>query len=87
MCSSPYTPATTELTIIKPHFKQMDRQQKDKIRLLIIERLYDESTHVILNELCYNEGIEDMFSAREFFEEQVERINKLFNYPEIRLED
>lgn len=65
----------------------MKKSQKDKIRLFILNRLYDEGTQVMLNELCYDEGIEDLFGAREFFEEQVERINKLFNYPEIRLEE
>lgn len=65
----------------------MKKQHKDKIRLFILNRLYDEGTQVMLNELCYDEEIEDLFGAREFFEEQVERINKLFNYPEIRLEE
>lgn len=64
----------------------MNKKQKNLIRQFIIERLYTEDSAVLLNELCYDEDIDDMFAAREFFEEQVERINKLFNYPEIQLE-
>jgi hypothetical protein len=65
----------------------LNKKQKDLIRLFIVERLYTEDNAVLLNELCYDEGIEDMLGAREFFEAQVERINKLFNYPEIQLEE
>ena len=65
----------------------MNKKQKDLIRLFIIERLCAEDSALLLNELCYDEDIDDMFGAREFFEAQVERINKLFNYPEIQLEE
>lgn len=69
------------------HTTRMNKKQKDLIRLFIIERLYAEDSAVLLRELCYDENIEDMFGAREFFEAQVERINKFFNYPEIQLEE
>ena len=79
-------PALSETAFLR-YSIYMNKNQKDQIRQFIIERLYEESTHVLLNEVCYDCDIDDLFAAREFFEEQVERINKLFNYPQIRLDD
>jgi hypothetical protein len=59
----------------------MKQSQKDKVRLFIINQLYElDDLRLKLDELADTYEIEPL-EAMEFFENEVERINKLFNYP------
>jgi len=59
----------------------MKQSQKDKVRLFIINQLYElNDLRMKLDELADTYDIESL-EAMEFFENEVERINKLFNYP------
>ena len=59
----------------------MKQSQKDKVRLFIINQLYELiDLRWKLDELADTYDIESL-EAMEFFENEVERINKLFNYP------
>ena len=59
----------------------MKQSQKDKVRLFIINQLYElNDLRLKLDELADTYEIEPL-EAMEFFENEVERINKLFNYP------
>ena len=59
----------------------MKQSQKDKVRLFIINQLYElNDLRMKLDELADTYEIEPS-EAMEFFENEVERINKLFNYP------
>jgi hypothetical protein len=59
----------------------MKQSQKDKVRLFIINQLYElNDLRLKLDELADTYDIEPL-EAMEFFENEVERINKLFNYP------
>ena len=58
----------------------MNKAQKDQIRLFIVSELSDGDVRLRLDAIaqdcnCYP------FEAMEFYENEVERINKLFNYP------
>lgn len=60
----------------------MKLSQREKIRLFILNQLRESNDlRLKLDELCHTYDIES-FDAMEFFESEVERINKLFNYPE-----
>jgi hypothetical protein len=65
----------------------MKRSQKNEIRLFILT-LIQES-----DDLRWKlDGLADTYDmdpleAMEFFEQEVERINKLFNYPDIQLKN
>ena len=60
----------------------MKQSQKDKVRLFIINQLYElNDLRLKLDELSDTYEIEPL-EAMEFFENEVERINKLFNFPE-----
>jgi hypothetical protein len=60
----------------------MKQSQKDKVRLFIINQLHElNDLRLKLDELADTYDIEP-FEAMEFFENEVERINKLFNFPE-----
>ena len=59
----------------------MKQSQKDKVRLFIINQLHElNDLRLKLDELADTYDIEPL-EAMEFFENEVERINKLFNYP------
>jgi hypothetical protein len=59
----------------------MKQSQKDKVRLFIINQLHElNDLRLKLDELADTYEIEPL-EAMEFFENEVERINKLFNYP------
>lgn len=60
----------------------MKQSQKDKVRLFIINQLRElNDLRLKLDELADTYDIEPL-EAMEFFENEVERINKLFNFPE-----
>jgi len=60
----------------------MKQSQKDKVRLFIINQLHElNDLRLKLDELADTYDIEPL-EAMEFFENEVERINKLFNFPE-----
>ena len=59
----------------------MKKNQKNKIRLWILTELYGiEELRRKLDEFANAHDI-DSFETMEFFEQEVERINKLFCYP------
>ena len=63
----------------------MKNNQKDLIRKFIIDTLYSAvEQRVDFADRCIALGV-DPFDGLECFEEQVERINKLFCYPDLRL--
>lgn len=65
----------------------MKRDQKDEIRLFILTLLAEaEDLRWKLDGLADTYDI-DPIEAIEFFEGEVDRINKLFNYPDIRLRE
>jgi hypothetical protein len=59
----------------------MKKSQKDEVRLFILTQLWE------MDELRWKlDGLADTYDidpleAMEFFEQEVDRINKLFNYP------
>jgi hypothetical protein len=65
----------------------MKNTQKHKVRLFILIQLREmNDLRWKLSELAEDNGIESL-EAMEFFENEVERINKLFNYPAEQLEE
>ena len=59
----------------------MKKAHKDEIRLFILELLYASgSLREVLHYIAAENG-DCPFEAMEFYENEVERINKLFNYP------
>jgi hypothetical protein len=57
----------------------MKTQDKQTIRAFILELLYDEDVRYKLDSI---QGVEaDPFEAMQFYEQEVERINKMFCYP------
>ena len=59
----------------------MKQSQKDQIRSFIIHQLYElDDLRLKLDDLANTHSI-DTFETVEFYEQEVERINKLFNYP------
>lgn len=66
----------------------MKNSHKQSVRVFIMELLKDGSIRYKLNDWAYSEtdkGLElDKFEAMEFYEKEVERINKMFFYPELR---
>jgi hypothetical protein len=59
----------------------MKQSQKDQIRSFIINQLYElDNLRLKLDDLANTHNI-DRFETMEFYEQEVERINKLFNYP------
>jgi len=59
----------------------MKQSQKNEIRLFILTQLWEmDDLRWKLDELADTYDM-DAFEAMEFFEQEVERINKLFNYP------
>ena len=59
----------------------MKKNQKDKIRLWILTELYGiDELRRKLDEFANAHDI-DSLETMEFFEQEVERINKLFCYP------
>lgn len=65
----------------------MKQSQKNEVRLFILTQLREmNDLRWKLSELAEDNGIESL-EAMEFFEQEVERINKLFNYPAEQLEE
>lgn len=65
----------------------MKKSQKNGIRLFILTLLTEcEDLRWKLDEVADTYDI-DSFEAMEFFEQEVERVNKLFNYPAIQQDD
>ena len=66
----------------------MKNSHKQSVRVFIMELLKDDDIRYRLNSWAYSEmdkGLElDKFEAMEFYEKEVERINKMFFYPELR---
>jgi hypothetical protein len=60
----------------------MKQSQKNEVRLFILTQLREmNDLRWKLSELAEDNDIEPL-EAMEFYEQEVERINKLFNYPE-----
>jgi len=60
----------------------MKQSHKDQIRSFIIHQLYElDDLRLKLDDLALTHNI-DTFETVEFYEQEVERINKLFNYPD-----
>lgn len=65
----------------------MKQSQKNEIRLFILTQLLEmDDLRWKLDEVADTYDI-DSFEAMEFFEQEVERINKLFNYPAEQLKE
>jgi hypothetical protein len=66
----------------------MKNSHKQSVRVFIMELLKDDDIRYRLNSWTHSEmdkGLElDKFEAMEFYEKEVERINKMFFYPELR---
>lgn len=59
----------------------MKQSHKNQIRSFIIHQLYElDDLRLKLDDLALTHSI-DTFETVEFYEQEVERINKLFNYP------
>ena len=59
----------------------MKKSHKDEVRLFILTQLREmNDLRWKLSELAEDNDIEPL-DAMEFYEQEVERINKLFNYP------
>ena len=70
-----------------PYNNSMKNTQKHEIRLFILTQLLEmDDLRWKLDELADTYDI-DSFEAMEFFEQEVERINKLFNYPAEQLKE
>jgi hypothetical protein len=64
----------------------MKKSQKNEIRLYILQLLTEnQNVRWQISELAEDNDM-DSLEAMEFFEQEVERINKMFNYPEIQLD-
>jgi DNA integrity scanning protein DisA with diadenylate cyclase activity len=64
----------------------MKKSQKNQIRLYILQLLTEnQNVRWQISELAEDNDM-DSLEAMEFFEQEVERINKMFNYPEIQLD-
>ena len=65
----------------------MKNNQKHEVRLFILKQLWEtDDLRWKLDELANTYDIEPL-EAMEFFESEVERINKLFNYPAVQLKE
>jgi hypothetical protein len=65
----------------------MKNTQKNEVRLFILTQLWEtDDLRWKLDELADTYDI-DSLEAMEFFENEVERINKLFNYPAEQLKE
>jgi hypothetical protein len=65
----------------------MKSAQKHEVRLFILTQLWEmDDLRWKLDELADTYDI-DSLEAMEFFENEVERINKLFNYPAEQLKE
>jgi hypothetical protein len=68
--------------------KQVKHSHKQSIRVFIMEILHDENIRYRLltwEDSEKDKGLDlDSFEAIEFYEKEVERINKMFFYPELR---
>ena len=66
----------------------MKNSHKQSIRVFIMELLKDDDIRYRLDSWEHSErdkGLEiNSFEAMEFYEKEVERINKMFFYPELR---
>ena len=70
-----------------PYNRSMKNTHKQEVRLFILTQLKEiNDLRWKLSELAEDNGI-DHLEAMEFFENEVERINKLFNYPAEQLEE
>lgn len=59
----------------------LTKTHKNEVRLFILRQLYEsERTRNWLDLLAFAHGM-DSFEAMEFYEGEVARIDKLFNYP------
>jgi hypothetical protein len=58
----------------------MNKGQKDQIRLFILKQMYYGDLRSKLDEISRESNVHP-FEAIDFYENEVERINKLFNYP------
>jgi len=62
----------------------MKTQDKQAVRAFILELLYDEDVRYRLDGI---QGlIADPFEVMQFYEQEVERINKMFCYPTMPIE-
>jgi hypothetical protein len=68
--------------------KQVKHSHKQSIRVFIMEVLHDENIRhrlLVWEDFEKDKGLDlDSFEAIEFYEKEVERINKMFFYPELR---
>jgi len=65
----------------------MKNNQKHEVRLFILTQLLEmDDLRWKLDELANTYDIEPL-EAMEFFESEIERINKLFNYPAEQLKE
>jgi hypothetical protein len=63
----------------------MKIQNKQTVRAFILELLYDEDVRYKLDSI---QGLEaDPFESMQFYEQEVERINKMFCYPTMPTQD
>jgi hypothetical protein len=70
-----------------PERNTMKQSQKHEVRLFILTQLWEmDDLRWKLDELADTYDI-DPLEAMEFFENEVERINKLFNYPAEQLKE
>ena len=72
---------------LTPYNSSMKNTQKHEIRLFILTQLLEmDDLRWKLHEVADTYDI-DSLEAMEFFEQEVERINKLFNYPAEQLKE
>ncbi len=75
------------MPLLTPYNNSMKNIQKHEVRLFILTQLWEmDDLRWKLSELAEDNGI-DPLEAMEFFESEVGRINKLFNYPAEQLEE
>jgi len=66
----------------------MNQTKKNQLRKFMIDSLYAMvEDRIEFADACAKAGVEDAFEAMEFFKQQVGRIDKLFCYPSIQLEE
>ena len=77
-----------KLCLLPFPIKQVKQSHKQSIRVFIMEILHDENIRCRLlawEDSEKDKGLDlDSFEAIEFYEKEVERINKMFFYPELR---
>ena len=59
----------------------MKHTHRNRVRLFILDQLFQDDMRLKLADLSRDYDMDD-FEVMEFYENEVERITKLFNYPE-----